>query len=101
MPTVQRKELGKITHLARIKLGGKEQTAQIQGQVSRIIDFVNQLAKINVSEEKMSQYDAGLKNIFREDKEGELVKEKGPELIEQAQKKQKGFVVVPEVFKEE
>lgn len=92
-------ELKHLAKLARIRLN-EEELEKFQNELSRIVEFVGQLAKVEVRDVEKSKQTAGLESVFREDKERGFVEEKGETLIEQAPETQQGFVVVPEVFKE-
>ncbi len=90
-------EIKHIAKLARIKLS-EEEVEKFRKELSAILDFVGQLSDLDIPEAEAGKQIMDLKNIFREDKETGLVKDKGQKLINQAPKKKDGFVEVPKIL---
>lgn len=92
-------ELKHLAKLARLEIG-EEELEKFQRDISRIVEFVGELQKLNTRAIKEEREPRGLESVFREDQERGLVGEKGQELIEHSPQRRDELVVVPEVFKE-
>ncbi|MBI4120572.1 MAG: Asp-tRNA(Asn)/Glu-tRNA(Gln) amidotransferase subunit GatC [Parcubacteria group bacterium] len=96
---ITKDEVKHIAQLARIKLNAEE-VEKYQAELSAILDFVGQLAKVDTVKAEPIRQITGLESVFRKDEDrGLLDQGQGRELINQAPKHQDGFVVVPEVIK--
>lgn len=62
----------KLARLSRLKLSDNE-IAQFQGELSAILDYVNQLEAVDVSGLKPTYQVTGLNNVVRKDEVGEQV----------------------------
>lgn len=94
------KEIKHIAHLARIDIP-KDKLDKLTRDISGILDFVGELSKVDTESIKESSNIRGLESILRGDKEHNLIEEKGQDLISQAPENKDGFVVVPEVLKQD
>lgn len=90
-----------IAKLARIELTEKEEK-QFERELSSILDFINQLNKVDTSKIDPAYQITGLVNSFREDvyrKDFEVTGELKEKLIEQSPQKENGFIKVKSVLK--
>jgi len=62
---INKKEIKKLSQLARIKIGEKE-TKSLQKDLEKILDFVSKLKEVEIV---ASTSDVDAKNVMREDKE--------------------------------
>lgn len=96
---ISKEEVKHIASLARIKLE-PDQLEKYQAELSAILDFVGELAKVDTAKAEPIRQITGLESVFRKDENRALLDQgQGPELVKQAPKHQDGFVVVPEVIK--
>lgn len=98
MANISSKEIKHIAELARIEINEAE-IKKFSRELSAILDFVEALQKSPGIKTGDGEQIMGLENIFRQDKEHNLLKEKGKILIEQAPNKKDSFVEVPEILK--
>ena len=88
----------KVARLARIDLEPKE-LEKLSGQLKEILDFIDQLKKVDVSQVKPTSHILPLNNVLREDKErASLPAEKA---LENAPLKVQGSFGVPKVITEQ
>lgn len=66
MHTVSRDEILKLATLSSLKLADDE-IAQLQGDISRILEYVEQLNELQVDGVAPAYQVTGLKNVYRED----------------------------------
>lgn len=90
-----KKQVEHIARLARIKLTDREKD-KYQSELSSILDFVEQLNKVDVAGIEPTAQITGLKNVKRLDKVKPFVKP--DKLIEQAPERKDRFVKVKAVI---
>lgn len=94
---LSKKEIQHIANLARLDLTDKE--LKIYGsQLSDILNYINQLQKVNTDEVEPTAQVTGLENVMREDKVEEWANDERDSALEQAPDKEKRFVKVKRVL---
>ena len=63
---ISRDEVQKVAHLARISLKEQE-VEQLQGDLSKILDYIDKLNTLDVSDVPPTSHPLQLKNIYRAD----------------------------------
>lgn len=63
---ISRKEVEHVARLARLHFDDEE-LARLQGELSQIIDYVQQLAELDLSGLQPTSHAVALKNVFRPD----------------------------------
>ena len=63
---ISRKEVEHVARLARLHFDDEE-LARLQGELSQIIDYVQQLAELDLSGLQPTSHAVALKNVFRRD----------------------------------
>ena len=92
---IDRETVKYLAHLARIKLEEGE-LDRLSGQLKDILDFIDQLKKIDVSAIKPTSHILPISNVLREDTTHEsLPLEK---ILQNAPLKEGNFFVVPKVI---
>lgn len=89
------KEVRHVANLANLKLTPKE-LKKFQKQLSSILEYVNQLDKLNTKNVEPTSQVTGLENVFREDKVTPSFSQE--EALSNAPKRHKGFFKVNAVF---
>jgi aspartyl/glutamyl-tRNA(Asn/Gln) amidotransferase C subunit len=93
-------DIQKLATLARLKLSPEEE-ASLQKDISNILDYVGHVSAVPMPEVKQ---DAGLwHNVLREDtpREGGVMLDKGPALVEAFPKSEKGYNVVRKIIQKD
>lgn len=87
----------KVQHIAKLaRLGlGEEEIKKIEKELSSILDYMDVLKKVDVSQVDSTDFSRLIENTVRED---EIKKENPKKLIEAAPEKEKGFIKVKTVF---
>lgn len=92
---ITKSDVEKIAKLARIELS-EEEKEKFTRQFEDILEFVNELQEVDTSSvEEISQI-AGLENVWREDKAGELLSNE--QALANAPAKKGGYFKVKEVL---
>jgi len=89
-----------IAKLARIKLTGKEEE-KFDKELSSVLDFIDQLNKVDTSKVEPAYQITGLVNSFRSDehrKDFEMNEDLNRKLVGQAPSKEAGFIKVGSVL---
>jgi len=73
---ITKKEVKHIAGLARIGMEEKEIT-KFTKDLSAVLDWVDELKKVNIKNVKPTAHITGMENIAREDKTGEFTDKKG------------------------
>jgi len=73
---ITKKEVKHIAGLARIGMEEKEIT-KFTKDLSAVLDWVDELKKVNIKNVKPTAHITGMENIAREDKTGEFMDKKG------------------------
>ncbi len=94
------KTIQHIAKLARIELTEKEED-RMKGELSSILEYVEQLKKVNTDSVEPLYQTTGLVNSMREDeyrKDFEISEELSSKLVGQAPDKENGFVKVKSIL---
>jgi aspartyl-tRNA(Asn)/glutamyl-tRNA(Gln) amidotransferase subunit C len=80
---IDKKTIDWVSGLARIKLNDEEE-AEMQAQLARILDYMDVLNELDLSEVEPTAHALGYTNVMRADREGEsfpvnVVQELAPE----------------------
>jgi len=86
-----------IAKLANLKLTGAE-ISKFQKQLSKILDYVEQLNKLNTKKVEPASQVTGLENIFREDEPKPSLSQK--EVLSGAKNTEKGMFKIKAIFEE-
>ena len=84
-----------VAHLARLKLTDDE-TSQFQQQLDQILDYVNQLNKLDVEGIEPTGANHGLNNVFREDEPRESLSHE--RALRNAPAERQGHFSVPRII---
>lgn len=96
MSSVSKENIEHIARLARIELT-EEEKERFTKELSSILDYVNQLNKVDTSKiEGISQV-TGLENIMREDIEDEI-RDKRYKLLNEAPERKGDYIKVPKIL---
>ncbi|MEA3398279.1 MAG: Asp-tRNA(Asn)/Glu-tRNA(Gln) amidotransferase subunit GatC [Patescibacteria group bacterium] len=94
---LSKQEIQHIADLARLDLSEEEQELY-SGQLSDILDYVNQLQEVDTTGVKPTAQVTGLENIMREDKAKDWDAGERRESINQAPDREKGQVKVKRIL---
>ena len=86
-----------IAKLANLKLTGAE-ISKFQKQLSKILNYVEQLNKLNTKKVKPTSQVTGLENVLREDKPKPSLSQK--EVLSGAKNTEKGMFKIKAIFEE-
>ncbi len=93
---IDKQQIEHIAKLARIELT-EEEKEKFTKELSSVLDYVNQLNKVDTSKiEGISQV-TGLENIIREDME-DKIRDKRYKLLNEAPKRKGDYIQVPKVL---
>jgi len=93
---IDKQQIEHIAKLARIELT-EEEKEKFTNELSSVLDYVNQLNKVDTSKiEGISQV-TGLENIIREDIE-DKIRDKRYKLLNEAPKRKGDYIQVPKVL---
>ncbi|MFC1548422.1 Asp-tRNA(Asn)/Glu-tRNA(Gln) amidotransferase subunit GatC [Candidatus Omnitrophota bacterium] len=88
-----------VAKLSRLELG-KEEGNNFQGQLSAILDYIEQLNEVDTEDTLPTTHAlSSLKNVFREDEPKESLSPE--EFLDNAPAKYKNFFKVPKIIKSE
>lgn len=94
---LDKKQIEHIARLARLELTEKEM--QTYGsQLSDILNYINRLQEVDVSNVEPTAQVTGMENVFREDKVKEWDKDERQAALEQAPELENGQVKVKRVL---
>ena len=85
-----------IAALARLKLGDAEK-ARLEGHLAQIIEYVEQLNRLDTSDVERTSHILPLQNVFRDDVENHSFSD-ADRLLESAPKHDKGHYEVPQII---
>lgn len=96
MTKISKEQVGHIAELARLGLTGEEKT-KFSSELSAILDYVENLNKVNTNKIEPTAQVTGLENIMVEDevKDCNIPRE---ELLKNTPNKKDGFIIVKQVF---
>ncbi|MDO8498335.1 MAG: Asp-tRNA(Asn)/Glu-tRNA(Gln) amidotransferase subunit GatC [bacterium] len=90
-------QVKKVAKLANLPLSDEE-IEKYSGQLSKILDYIDQLNSADTSEVEPTFNVTGLSNVLREDKVGESLPQE--EALQNASQVKDGFFVTKGVFEE-
>ncbi|HEY4522000.1 MAG TPA: Asp-tRNA(Asn)/Glu-tRNA(Gln) amidotransferase subunit GatC [Candidatus Paceibacterota bacterium] len=96
---ISKKEIEHLKSLARVQFGEKE-TEDLVGDLEKILDFVEQLKEVDISNVPEMTHAADLKNVFRKDENPkEFDEQLVGNLISAFPEKEKTYLKVKAVIK--
>ena len=95
---ISKEEVTHIAKLARLGLKNKE-IKKFQKELSKILDYIEKLKEVDVTDIKPSTHPFGIQNVFRKDIFSPKKIEKIKDLLELAPAKKKGFLKVKKILK--
>ena len=99
MSTLKLSDVRHVAKLAKLKLT-KEEEEKFQKQLSEVVDYIDELKKVDTSAVKPTSQTTGLENITREDKVEPTDTLTQDEALSGTEKVHNGYFVVPRVFEE-
>ena len=93
-----KQEVQHIAKLARLRLIPKE-IEKMREELSSILDYIDQLRKVNISNVKPTTRLVFIENVMREDEVRSAKQEVRRRMIEQTPEMEKGFVKVKSILK--
>jgi len=96
---ISKDQVKHIAELTRLKLT-EEEVSKYQKELAKILDYIDQLQKIETKDIVPCSGGTDLKNVFREDESEIKIKEKSQKLVDQAPSKQKDLIKTKGVFYE-
>lgn len=93
-----KQEVQHIAKLARLGLIPKE-IERMRGELSSILDYIDQLKKVNISNIRPTSRSVFIENVTREDEVRSTKYEVRRRIIEQTPEMEKGFVKVKSILK--
>ena len=93
---ISRKEVQHIAKLARLGLTEKEM-GKFQKELSKILDYIEKLKKVNVSEVEPTSHSTKIENVMRADKSLKF-KVQSSKLMELAPETKNGYLKVKSIF---
>ena len=97
MSRISREEVSKVAHLAKLKLN-EEQIANHATQIEKILDYINQLEKIDTTNVPCTTRAIEVINNFRSDEN--LTYKNRDEILNQAPSRENDFFKVPKIIKD-
>ncbi len=88
-------EVQHVAKLAKLKFNPAE-VKKFQKQLSEIIDYIDQLKKLETKKVEPTSQVTGLENVFRQDKAGPSLSQK--EVLANAKEKEKGMFKIKAIF---
>ncbi|MFH1413409.1 MAG: Asp-tRNA(Asn)/Glu-tRNA(Gln) amidotransferase subunit GatC [Candidatus Omnitrophota bacterium] len=92
---IDKKAVEHVAHLARIELQPKE-LEKLSGQLMEILEFIDQLQKVEINGIKPTSHILAISNVLREDKPRQSLSP--DETLKNAPLKKRNFFVVPKVI---
>ena len=97
MSRISRKEVSKVAQLAKLKLN-EEQIDNHATQIEKILDYINQLEKINTENIPCTTRAIEVVNVLRDDINEKF--EDNEDILELAPSREDDFLKVPKIIKE-
>lgn len=94
---ISKEEVKHIAKLARLGLSEKE-IEKMRGELSKILDYIEKLKEVDVSEVEPTSHPLKVENVTRKD-ESLKPKVQSSKLLELAPDKKEGFVKVKSILK--
>jgi len=95
---INKQEVQHIAKLARLGLTPKE-VAQFQKELSKILDYIEKLEKVDISKVEPTSHSIRVENIMRIDESKKEKIEIGKKLVEMAPEKKGGFLKTKSIIK--
>lgn len=95
---LSKEEVRHISRLARLGLAEKE-IGKYQKELSSILDYVEQLKKVDVSRIEPTSHSVKLENIERQDSENRRREARNEKLMELAPETERGYLKVKSILK--
>ena len=92
---IDEKQVQHVAQLARLKLSEQELKC-FSGQLSKILDYINQLNEVDTSSVEPMSHPLDLKNVLREDEVKPSLSR--DETLDNAPQRRGGFFLVPPVL---
>ncbi|MFH1355447.1 MAG: Asp-tRNA(Asn)/Glu-tRNA(Gln) amidotransferase subunit GatC [Candidatus Omnitrophota bacterium] len=92
---IDKKTVEYVAHLARIELQPKE-LEKLSGQLLEILNFIDQLQKVEIKDIKPTSHILPISNVLREDKPRQSLSTE--DALKNAPQKKRNFFVVPKVI---
>lgn len=93
--SIDKQTVEHVAHLARIRLEDKE-LEKMSGQLHEILDFIDKLSKLDVSQVEPTSHILPIKNVLRDDVSG--ISLSNEQALANAPQKEGNFFVVPKVI---
>ncbi len=93
---ISKEEVKHIAKLARLGLSEKE-TEKFQKELSSILDYIEKLKEVDISEVEATSHPLFVENVMREDEPHQG--EDGKKLVGQSPEKKDNFIKVKSIFK--
>ena len=97
MSKISRHQVSKVTQLAKLKLN-EEQIDNHAIQIEKILDYINQLEKIDTSNVPCTTRAIEVTNVFRSDAKEKY--DNKEEILQLAPSRENNFIKVPKIIKE-
>ena len=88
---ITKEEVKHIAKLARLGLTNKE-IEKFQKELSSILDYIEKLKKVDISEIRPTSHSIKVENVTREDKEGSMSEVQSSNLLDLAPDKKDGYL---------
>jgi aspartyl-tRNA(Asn)/glutamyl-tRNA(Gln) amidotransferase subunit C len=95
---ITRKEVKHIAKLARLGLTEKE-IEKFQKELSKILDYIEKLKEVDVSEIEPTGHSIEINNVMREDEINQKIKTKSEKLLALAPERKNGYLKVKSILK--
>jgi len=96
--SITKEDVRHIAKLARLKLNDKE-IGYFAGQLSKIIDYIDQLKEVDVSNIEPTNHALLIQNVFRKDIVEPSLRQ--DDVLKNAPLKEEGFFKVPRIIEEQ
>jgi len=94
---ITKEEVKHIAKLARLGLSDKE-IGEFQKELSKILNYIEKLKEVDISNIKPTSHSIALENVMREDAEKEKLKTKKEKLLELAPESKNGYLKVKSIL---
>jgi aspartyl-tRNA(Asn)/glutamyl-tRNA(Gln) amidotransferase subunit C len=95
---ITRKEVKHIAKLARLGLTEKE-IEKFQKELSKILDYIEKLKEVDISEIEPTGHSIEINNVMREDEINQKIKTKSEKLLALAPERKNGYLKVKSILK--
>jgi len=94
---ISREEVRHIAKLARLGITGKEEE-KFQRELSKILDYIEQLKKVDISNVLPTSHSISVENVVREDEIKQQDSEVKKRILEQVPDKKEGHIRVKSIL---